>query len=48
MFKVASLVFDGDVLAISPDALDALLMRSSHGHIQNRERSGVNRRESYG
>ena len=48
MFKVASLVFDGEVLAISPDTLDALLARSGHGHIQNRERIGVNRRESHG
>jgi len=48
MFKVASMVFEGEVLAISPDTLDALLARSGHEHIENRERSGLNRRESHG
>jgi len=48
LFKVATLVFDGQVLAISPGALDALMARIGDGHIQNRGRFGTNRSESHG
>lgn len=48
MLKVASLVFEGQLLAISPCVFDAMMGRQRDGHIQNKERFGSDWRESYG
>lgn len=48
MLKVASLVFEGQLLAISPCVFDTMTGLQRNGHIQNRERIGLERRESHG
>ena len=48
MLKVASLVFEGRLMAISPCVFDAMVGRIRDEHIQNGERFGQDRREYHG